>query len=498
MGEDGHVTHFHFSVICGGKGDDGAGDRVGSKIVVVPFDGKAFDEYMAEVVANDPVEEVLPIDASNAADDENVLNSKVYSFEKIGPNVACMWHLQHKDNFIPSTEKVMDGEYAMKYVQNDASVTNDLQIQGSFNSNLLRPAIADGEYEFSVNFWVDDTCPDEVEFPFAGSGKFFIVKFDLSQIERKQWVKLTKKIQIAGFDDPNYKINIIVRKAQMGTFYMDKIELIRTASPKPDTGFGDAQMMGFELEEAGITGADGWWANTMSGTCDYYNRTTEKAHTGEASMLISVPMGGEKTNDAWLQTDDGTTKPNDPNILRIPEAGDYVFRRYVWIEEGCNSSLSQILTFFDLVDPTDPTNDAAGKWQVASIENVKDLSKGEWLKVDKALTFAKPFIGKMIIKLNNAAAAIDEVKVYMDDFQLIPKGDVANVATADKASLTVSAQAQSIMVRFAPMGEMLSVYDLSGTLVASQKVNSANTNIAINNVGTYIVRVNNVSHKVVL
>jgi hypothetical protein len=48
--ENGHVTHFIFSVLDVHKGKDLANDNHGSKIVVVPFDGKAFDKYMNEIV----------------------------------------------------------------------------------------------------------------------------------------------------------------------------------------------------------------------------------------------------------------------------------------------------------------------------------------------------------------------------------------------------------------------------------------------------------------
>ncbi|GAA3615274.1 glycoside hydrolase family protein [Flavivirga amylovorans] len=44
--ENGHVTHFIFSVIDLGKGQDRPNDNHASKIVVVPFDGEAFDTYM--------------------------------------------------------------------------------------------------------------------------------------------------------------------------------------------------------------------------------------------------------------------------------------------------------------------------------------------------------------------------------------------------------------------------------------------------------------------
>ena len=49
--EDGHVTHFLFSVIDVNKGEDRADDNHGSKIVIVPFDGVAFDRDLQRIVA---------------------------------------------------------------------------------------------------------------------------------------------------------------------------------------------------------------------------------------------------------------------------------------------------------------------------------------------------------------------------------------------------------------------------------------------------------------
>ena len=48
--ENGHVTHFIFSVIDVHKGKDRGSDNHASKIVVVPFDGKAFDKHMKKIV----------------------------------------------------------------------------------------------------------------------------------------------------------------------------------------------------------------------------------------------------------------------------------------------------------------------------------------------------------------------------------------------------------------------------------------------------------------
>ncbi|MFC3122727.1 glycoside hydrolase family protein [Agaribacter flavus] len=48
--ENGTVSHFLFSVIDVGKGQDRGNDKHCSKIVVVPFDGKAFDKYMQSLI----------------------------------------------------------------------------------------------------------------------------------------------------------------------------------------------------------------------------------------------------------------------------------------------------------------------------------------------------------------------------------------------------------------------------------------------------------------
>ena len=41
--QDGHVTHFTFAALDVPKGDEKGNDRHGSKVIVVPFDGAAFD-----------------------------------------------------------------------------------------------------------------------------------------------------------------------------------------------------------------------------------------------------------------------------------------------------------------------------------------------------------------------------------------------------------------------------------------------------------------------
>lgn len=51
--ENGHVTHFMFSVIDVGKGKDRGSDKHASKIVIVPFDGKSFDRDMQKIIESE-------------------------------------------------------------------------------------------------------------------------------------------------------------------------------------------------------------------------------------------------------------------------------------------------------------------------------------------------------------------------------------------------------------------------------------------------------------
>ncbi len=226
IGDDGHVSHFLFSVINTGKGGDAGNDRDGSKIVIVPFDGKAFDEYMAEVVKNDPKVEVLPLDPSNSKRDKNILNSLVYSFEKIGSNEGSCWYLPNKDQFSVTNDLAYDGEYSLKYSNSDPSFSGTLQVQGSFNSNLVKPTISSGNYKISAYFWVEEDSPSAVELAFQGAKPGLSAKFDLSKAKKNKWVKLTKQITISDFTVEDRKINVQVSNGQTGTFYIDKIELV--------------------------------------------------------------------------------------------------------------------------------------------------------------------------------------------------------------------------------------------------------------------------------
>jgi hypothetical protein len=49
--ENGHVKYFTLASIDVEKNEDRGNDNHGSKVVVIPFDGEAFDRDMAKIVA---------------------------------------------------------------------------------------------------------------------------------------------------------------------------------------------------------------------------------------------------------------------------------------------------------------------------------------------------------------------------------------------------------------------------------------------------------------
>ncbi len=477
MHRDGYVSHFLFSVMES-KGGDQGNDNNGSKIVVVPFDGRAFDAYMAELVANDPAEEYHPVDVSNAPDDPNVLNSLVYSFEKIGVNVAGMWHLQHKENFIPVTDKVLDGEYAMKYTLNDPSVTTSLQIQGSYTSNLIKPVIEDGVYDFSVNFWADAQSPDKVEFPFIAENKYFSVIFDISEIEKGKWVKLTKSVEISGLKDGYCEINITVRNGQQGTVYMDKIELVKTGNVEKKDGWGLPSQMGFEVEDSDFDGADGWFSPQSS--AENWFRTNEQACTGDYSLCCKVPLT-DGDYDPWIQTDD---KDND-NACRISELGDYHMQYDLFLAPDANEGLTHIYS-----------NTTTGGWNSRSFAGINTLEKGKWhvVTLDK-MTIGAASTGKTTFKINKDAAKEDDVLFYIDNFRVVNAKDMTSASGVETKACEVLGREGKVQISGARLGASITLYDMGGMAMCSV-VATASEMYLPSGPGLFLVSVDDVVLKV--
>ncbi len=489
MGDDGHVSHFLFSVVES-KGGDEANDRDGSKIVVVPFDGKAFDEYMAEVVKNDPAVEARPIDASNADGDTNVLNSLVYSFEQIGPNVACMWHLQHKDNYIPTTEKAYDGEYSMKYELNDPTVKTDLQIQGNFNSDLIKPIFEDGEYELSMYFWADTESPTKVDIPFIASNKYFSVSFDLTEIKKKEWVKLTQKVRIEDLADKRAKTNIIIRGGQQGTVYMDKMELIRVSDIAEEKGLGNAKMMSFELKDGTKAGVDGWYIPNTA----VWSHSDVMSSEGDYSLCFTAAKGTNAA-DATINTDDGDNG-NVDNSIYFTKTGNYHIAFDLYLDAAKNKGLKSLQMA------------CAGSgwksgWFPGWLTNIQTLEKGKWVtvktpQINVAEIVNADLASKITFKVPKDADDADDVLFYIDNVRVVNEDAATGLDQITSSSVSISTYNGSLLVEGACRGEVIGVYDIMGRLINSTKVTTDNSVVIPIASGCYFVRVGDFTKKVII
>ena len=65
--ENGHVTHFTFAVTDQNKDQSSTCCSTGSKVVVVPFDGVAFDREKSAAMARTPA--LVVVAAAEAAED---------------------------------------------------------------------------------------------------------------------------------------------------------------------------------------------------------------------------------------------------------------------------------------------------------------------------------------------------------------------------------------------------------------------------------------------
>ncbi len=303
----------------------------------------------------------------------------------------------------------------------------------------------------------------------------------VGDLEKDKWVSVS-----ANFTATSSNIYKMVVKpmnpdcSEQGLlFYVDQIELMEITETV-NTGFGDGDMMDFEIADAATNGgADGWWANYGEG--HYYKRTEDKAYTGTASMKVEVAKGSPVTPTSFLQTDD----KDEANAARVNEPGDYVLRRYIWLDGSCNKSLTEINTFLT----------TGGQWITANIKP-ESLKKDEWVRVDSNVNFPVAGTGKMTIKMNNDAAAEDDVRFYVDAFELLPGDQATGVGSESEVKVMAYAQGESIVVNFAPLGGVVEVYNLSGVQIATKTVSGATTTFDVAD-GIYIVKVGNEVFKVV-
>ena len=303
----------------------------------------------------------------------------------------------------------------------------------------------------------------------------------LGELEKDKWV--TVSANFTATSSNVYKMTVKPMQpncSEQGLlFYVDQIELMEVTETA-NTGFGDEDMLDFEIADGNIDGgALGWWANLKEG--NYFSRTEEKAYSGNASMKIEIAKGGKVTNTSFLQTDD----KEGANAARVSEPGDYVLRRYIWLDETCNKSLKEIYTFIT----------TGGAWITANVLTA-ELKKGQWVRVDSKVNFPTAGTGKMIIRMNENAASEDDVRFYVDAFELLPGDQATGIGSESEVKVAVYSQGESIVVNFAPLGETVEVYNLSGMQIAAKKVTGVTTTFDVAD-GVYIIKAGSEVLKVV-
>ncbi len=231
--ENGHPTHFTFSVIDAHKGDDNPNDNNGSKIVVVPFDGEAFDAHMAEVIAEEKrAEQLAKLETPNKAGDINLLNSHYYSFEKTAGIEGAGWYNQHPEAWSFSKEKSYSGDYSLKFTPawvNDGMGRIILHGCDYVNYSLARPHITAGVKKLSFKLFVAEGTPNELYIDFMSDPYSERATFDLSKAKRGEWVELSQMVTLEeDFTDYDASIQISVKQAgnaPKATFYIDDVRL---------------------------------------------------------------------------------------------------------------------------------------------------------------------------------------------------------------------------------------------------------------------------------
>ncbi len=163
---------------------------------------------------------------TNDSDDNNVFNSHVFSFEKVEDEVAGGWYFQHADQYTATTDKAYHGDYSLKFSNTSTDLVGDVQIQGYYGRvTFAQPDVPAGEYVMSAMFWAEEESPTHIYMPFVGSSPNVSVDFDISNIAKGEWVKVSVPVTMTDFTVDTRKVHIQVKNSETGTCYIDQIRL---------------------------------------------------------------------------------------------------------------------------------------------------------------------------------------------------------------------------------------------------------------------------------
>ena len=237
----------------------------------------------------------------------------------------------------------------------------------------------------------------------------------------------------------------------------------------------------FETADAASpTGADDWVGNK-----GITIRSTDKAHTGTASISVVVPADNTTLNDIQLKNMEAD------NMTRVELTEKIKLSFWLYLPEAGSAKLLSIQPFAT----------QAGIFPGATF--TADITKDEWMHIESA-EFTLEEKGKPnAMKIGTGVKALfdkavtDALTFYVDDVELI-KVDATSVASPDAAErLFVATEKDGLRIIGATKGELVEVFNVSGVRIAAETIVSDQQFISAQS-GVYIVKMGNQVKKVML
>jgi len=320
--EDEEVKAFNFSVIDVHKGKDKANDNHGSKVIVVPFDGKAFRKHINQIVeAENNLSDATPALAPWQSTDIGTVKTKGNTGYDAEVNTI---RVKACGNKMDATQD------AFRYVYQEVS--------GDIASQVLVLSHDVSENPVKAGLMIRSSLEDDAPFIYAAIDKetgFTLTKRDKkarkvsivhkTKMEAPYYLRMVKKdnwvsCYISSSNRLNWKMVGKLKIDLNDTFYMG---LASTSNNSLETGF--ARYKNAEIHTLGKPKQDG-----------IVNHTFPDTISASGIVDFEIEMESIKANDIWVELQNVQT-----------------LEKYKVLRKRCWKSGSYKLTY-DAGKPLDP------------------------------------------------------------------------------------------------------------------------------------------------
>ncbi len=416
-----------------------------------------------------------------------------FEIEDATSNIGAQGWTSTKSNyFTRTTEEFHSGTASMKLV---IPTTADSTLVGVDLKNTKDViAFAEGDKcKVSCYVYVDgEKCSKLGNVVFALSiGKWVqSAPIVADSIAKDGWVKITSPEitvpETKGFA-PFIKINLAEGVTGELVMYIDDVEFskLESAPLEPEEiEEPSTPSVGFEVAtDTVVCGAVGWEVKNDQ-DFGYYNRSTEKAYHGDASMKVNMPNALESTNNCFLSS-----------TILTPVTVDNTYKVTCWVYIEKVGQLKSI----DLISST-------MKWQSTTI-NKANIQTGKWVKLESKEYSPLNGAGEVadgsvnagirtnILGAANFTGEDGEIILYLDNVEIVKNG--ASGLNSTENNIQVLRGHGGITIVDAEPNMPVVVYNLSGIQMASTTIHSEQVFIPLQS-GIYILKVGNKTTKVVL